>query len=157
MSTLRVDNLRGQTADGTNRYVVQIKETSLSSDFTVNSTSEAEVLSLAITPQLSTNKVLVMAYFGMYIDGGASTSRGDFVLKRDSTQIHTTDSDLGGFGFFRESSGHFKANNNFLSIIDSPSTTSSVTYKMFVDGNTLSSNGSLGAGITRLTLMEIAQ
>ena len=54
-------------------------------------------------------------------------------------------------------SGASLANNNFLSIIDSPSTTSSVTYKMFVDGNTLSSNGSLGAGITRLTLMEIAQ
>ena len=29
--------------------------------------------------------------------------------------------------------------------------------KMFVDGHTLDSNGSLGAGITRLTLMEIAQ
>ena len=24
MSTLRVDNIRGQTADGTNRYVVQV-------------------------------------------------------------------------------------------------------------------------------------
>ena len=62
MSTLRVDNLRGQTADGTNRYVVQVLSTTkLDDHYQSNSTSYTDVtgVTLTITPQSVNNKVLV--------------------------------------------------------------------------------------------------
>ena len=72
MSTLRVDNLQGQTA-GTNRYVVQVVQMSTTTEVTLSSsTATATGLSLAITPSSTNNKI-----FGMplkKISLGASTS-----------------------------------------------------------------------------------
>ena len=65
MSTLRVDNLRGQTADDTNRYVVQVVEFTEATNYSTTSTN-TDVQG----PQTGTftllnpsNKVLVTATF----------------------------------------------------------------------------------------------
>ena len=60
MSTLRVDSLQGQTA-GTDRYVVQVKQTVKTDRFSTTSASAVDVtgLSVDITPQSANNKVLV--------------------------------------------------------------------------------------------------
>ena len=65
MSTLRVDNLRGQTADGVNKYVVQVVEFTEATNYSTTSTN-TDVQG----PQTGTftllnpsNKVLVTATF----------------------------------------------------------------------------------------------
>jgi hypothetical protein len=76
-------------------------------------------LSASITPQATTNKILVMAQLNYY---NSSTNKTTFNLVRTSTQINETNP-LGG-----------DANNidgmTFLTFLDSPSTTSATTYKV---------------------------
>ena len=84
MSTLRVDNLRGQTADGTNRYVVQVVNQTTGTAVNVSSsTPTATGLSLSITPSSANNKILVIYSFCFGISG----QHGGFRLMRDSTPI----------------------------------------------------------------------
>ena len=68
MSTLRVDNLQGQTA-GTDRYVVQVVSSNLTTHFNSNSQTFHDItgLSLSITPASTNNKVLIMV--NMYPSG----------------------------------------------------------------------------------------
>ena len=74
MSTLRVDNLRGQTADGTNRYVVQVVNVqdgavatttgTVAYDDTIMQNDEGgEFMTLAITPTSATNKLKIDVCF----------------------------------------------------------------------------------------------
>jgi hypothetical protein len=76
-------------------------------------------LSASITPQATTNKVLVMAQINYY---NVSTNKTNFNLVRGSTQINETNP-LGG-----------DANNIdagfMLTLLDSPNTTSATTYKV---------------------------
>ena len=66
MSTLRVDNLRGQTADGTNRYVVQVvQHTGTSTNTTTSSSFVDTTCTGSITPLYSTSKILVTVSGGM--------------------------------------------------------------------------------------------
>lgn len=85
-------------------------------------------LSASITPQATTNKILVMAQINYY---NAGTNKTTFNLVRASTQINETNP-LGG-----------DANNIdggcFLTLLDSPSTTSATTYKV-----QFKTNGSAG-------------
>jgi hypothetical protein len=76
-------------------------------------------LSASITPQATTNKVLVMAQLNYY---NVSSNKMNFNLVRGSTQINETNP-LGG-----------DANNidgmTFLTLLDTPNTTSATTYKV---------------------------
>tara|TARA_R100001129_G_C5260767_1_gene231079 strand:- start:30 stop:491 length:462 start_codon:yes stop_codon:yes gene_type:complete len=153
MSTLRVDNLRGQTA-GTDRYVVQVVYGALSSELGYSSDSNHDILSVNITPSSASNKILLMGNFALYINGSTSDERGDFQFKRGSTVVFETATN--GYGYFRDD-GHLKVMNNTHNFLDSPNTTSSVTYTMAHRPYTYGSGGSFGATVTNLTLMEIAQ
>jgi hypothetical protein len=53
MSTLRVDSLRGQTADGVNKYVVQVLQGEILTQVSNSSSSYSDLVSQAITPKLS--------------------------------------------------------------------------------------------------------
>ena len=65
MSTLRVDTLRGQTT-GTNRYVVQVQSTMITGTVTHDQTTVKDItgLNVDITPQSTSNKILVTACIG---------------------------------------------------------------------------------------------
>jgi|5B_taG_2_1085324.scaffolds.fasta_scaffold69014_2 hypothetical protein len=156
MSTLRVDNLRGQTADGTNRYVVQVVFGALTSDIDYSSTTITDIFSLSITPLSTSNKVLIFGSMGHYINNSNATDSGDYLIKRGSTQVFATDTDLGRFGYFR-SDGFIKTWKPMMTFLDSPATTSSITYKLVHDPHTNNSGGTFGKDVTSLTLMEIAQ
>ena len=153
MSTLRVDSIRGQTA-GTNRYVVQVVYGALSSEVGYSDTTTHDILSVSITPNSSSNKILLMGNFAHYLNGSTATDRGDYHFKRDSTVVFQTS--VNGYGYFREN-GYLKVMNNTHNFLDSPNTTSSVTYTMVHDPHTYGSGGSFGVNVTNLTLMEIAQ
>ena len=60
MSTLRVDNLRGQTAGGVHKYVVQMQSTTTTTAISTTSTSYvASGLIVSITPKFVTSKIIV--------------------------------------------------------------------------------------------------
>jgi hypothetical protein len=76
-------------------------------------------LSASITPKSTSSKVLVFAQLNWY---NSSTNKMNFNLVRGSTQINETNP-LGGDANNLDS-GHF------LTVLDSPATTSATTYKV---------------------------
>lgn len=138
--------------------VVQVVSVNLAADHSYSSASTAEtnIMTLNITPKFNTSKILVLCNFGLYINSGAAESRGNLGIKRDSTLVRGRD-DASGEGFFRDNSGHFKAYMTGFNFLDSPATTSTITYKAFHKGDTYSAGGHFSQHYTHMTLMEIAQ
>ena len=131
----------------TNGTVLQIVTGTSNTQVGTGSTTYVDAgLSATITPKSSTSKVMVFAQINWY---NAATNKTTFNLVRGSTQINETNP-LGG-----------DANNldggHFLTVLDSPATTSATTYK--VQYKTGSSAGYLRASATAtctIFLMEIA-
>ena len=173
MSTLRVDSIRGQTA-GTDRYVVQVKQTVKTDKFSTTSATAVDVtgLSVDITPQSANNKVLVSCSLNW---GGSNNVYGGVLLKRGSTtlspstdatgnQIATTFA-LGG----DNNNFNFKTHMATYQFLDTPNTTSSTTYKVQVLSSYNSETFTINApnndandvyivkGTSTITVMEISQ
>jgi len=166
MSTLRVDSIRGQTADGVNKYVVQVLQGELLTQTTSSSNTYADIVTQTITPKFATSKILIQCS----AIGNAQGNNAVYLkLFRDTTEIG---SGTGG-GYYNvigaittptHSSGDgFDVKGISIQYLDSPNTTSSVTYKLqFAAFN---GTGKIGgrqgntdiAVPTRITLMEIAQ
>ena len=114
-------------------------------------------LSLAITPTLSTSKILVIVsqVYGL-ARSGADQGHGLKII-RGATEIYST----GGIAsamYVNAGGGVIEANAfTSLTYLDSPSTTSSTTYKM--QGAVLYTSGSVvyqtGSSRSTITLMEI--
>lgn len=160
-SIMKVDTI--QKADGTSGvhiagHVLQVVSTNLGADLTYSSASTAEtnIMTLNITPKFNTSKIFVVCNFGLYINSSAAESRGNLGIKRDSTLVRGRD-DASGEGFFRDGSGHFKAYMTNFNFLDSPATTSTITYKAFHKGDTYSAGGHFSRFYTSMSLMEVAQ
>ena len=147
MSTLRVDNLVGQTA-GTNRYVVQVVSVEFGSEVTENGSTFVDTgLTASITPSSANNKVLVLVHqMAKALDGACRMN-----LLRDTTSLEEQ--------YFGESEGGDWYGPIDIIRLDSPATTSSVTYK-----TQMRTNGAASVGVNSpvlnsctMTLMEIAQ
>ena len=129
-------------------------------------------LSVAITPSSSSNKILVQYDVQWGVSGSNNNVYGAILCYRDSTQI-----DLGdAVGSCHRVSGMDNPSSNYLvrrvgsMILDSPNTTSSVTYKMVMhclnasDGRTmqinrtgLTSNADVNASFcSHITVMEVS-
>ena len=160
-SRLLVDKIEGKTSSGTIQMPagvpLQITEKTLNTNWNMSGTNATEIMTHVITPKFASSKILIMMNFALYLDGGTGTMRGDYLLKRNGTQIWTTDDELGGWGYFRETNGHFKVSNPFNTWVDSPNSTSAVTYGMWVDGND-HSGGNINFSFNNfnIILMEIA-
>ena len=163
MSILKVDTINEKTtANGVYipGHVAQVKQGSLN-NVAAGSASFSDLGSLSITPKASTSKVLVLFEQHIYVtEISANSWRGGSVrLLRDTTEIYGDPADGYGENFLLEGNIDRYMTYSTRQYLDSPSTTSSVTYK--VQGN---SKGGLtpiyyntyGAG-GRITLMEIAQ
>tara|TARA_R100001510_G_scaffold55320_1_gene59089 strand:- start:763 stop:1251 length:489 start_codon:yes stop_codon:yes gene_type:complete len=131
MSQLKVDSIvpRGGLPSSASGGIIQQKFVNDTTTFTATTHSSFLdlPLTLSITPQSSSNKILVTA--NITIQFGTTI----FVLRllRGSTNIGTT-SETGGFqgltGGTQDSSRG--AATNTIVFLDSPSTTSSTTYKI---------------------------
>ena len=147
MSTLRVDNIQGQTT-GTNRYVVQVVSVEYGTETTSTSSTLADTgLTASITPSSTSNKILVLVHQSAKALDGA----GRMNLMRDSTSLEEQ--------YFGESEGGDWYGVIDVIRLDSPATTSSVTYKTQQRTNGAGSVG-VNSPITdscTMTLMEIAQ
>tara|TARA_R100000426_G_scaffold71752_1_gene49905 strand:- start:255 stop:746 length:492 start_codon:yes stop_codon:yes gene_type:complete len=163
MSILKVDTIQEKTSGNgvlIPGHVAQVKQGSLN-NVAAGSASFSDLGSLSITPKASTSKVLVLFEQHIYVtEISANSWRGGSVrLLRDTTEIYGDPADGYGEAFLLEGNIDRYMTYSTRQYLDSPSTTSSVTYK--VQGN---SKGGLtpiyyntyGAG-GRITLMEIAQ
>ena len=138
-SKLRVDSILPVDGAPTNGGggIIQVKQTVKTDTFSSSSETFTDVtgLSVSITPKFSTSKIMV-SYSGC---GGSGTNRvGHIRLVRVIGGTTTTDifiGDQSGASQAQASSSFVQSNTYFVSsfsgtFIDSPSTTSAVTYKL---------------------------
>ncbi len=159
----------GTVATGANAgEVIQVVSTTKTSVFTTASTSFVDVtgLSVSITPSSASNKILIIASLGFV----SNIDYGFGRLMRDSTAICI--GDLSQANQTRSSFGNAYAtggawlHSNHQNFLDSPSTTSAITYKIQVlsgGGGTIfvnrttddTNNSSHGTTASTITVMEI--
>ena len=172
-SELRVDRIIpvNGVPTGGGGGIIQVKSVTKTDTFTTTSSSFVDItgLSVSITPTSSSNKILIQVY--VTGDGRAGQSRANFRLMRDSTAICIGDT-AGGrarstFAIYDTSDNH-SPDNASMAFLDSPATTSAVTYKMqMVSGNnsgnvsvnrayTWSDAFAHGATASSITVMEVS-
>ena len=191
MSTLKVNNLQDLGADavvtngviekaalpsGSILQVVSTIKTNTFSTSTSNALEDVTGLSATITPSSTANKVLVT----VSLSGMSSSNRNGYaVVLRDSTSVAI--GDAGGSRpratiNLNNPSGGTDINNSMVaptqtvSFLDSPNTTSAVTYKVqvfastFVSSNIINVNRTTNdnddvrgvRSVSSVTLMEVA-
>lgn len=110
--------------------ILQVVEGSTSTQVSVATSTFTDTgLSASITPSSSSSKILVLVNQMCRTTVSSGSQGGGIHLLRDSTTIHTAVSDsTGPFDIYHTgASGHFQ--RAVITKLDSPNTTSSVTYK----------------------------
>jgi hypothetical protein len=133
--------------------VLQVVEGSTASEtFTTSTSYQATNLSGSITPSSASNKVLIIVSSTIYIAGSTYAVNG--TIFRGATDIASANS--AGVLFWGEGAGGWcKCATTFL---DSPSSTSSLTYALHIKSNNAGTNAGANRNNTRnsIILMEIA-
>lgn len=159
-STLTVDNIQGATATDKVMipgHVVQVvTSTAPTLNVTVTGTAITDSgLFVNITPTSATSKIFVTSSF----NGGSDAAGAGavFYIYRDSTKIM-------GQGGDYSSAGGSTYGGHALSILDSPATTSQITYKIRLHCQSAgqvarfhTDYGSVTGEVATITAMEIAQ
>jgi|14_taG_2_1085336.scaffolds.fasta_scaffold68850_2 hypothetical protein len=135
--------------------VLQVVEGTHATNETTTSTSYvATGLDAVITPSATSSKILVNITFPADFEGSVTHSGGDYAIYRDSTHILP----MNGDSYYTNQSGGGNVGvNASLQKLDSPNSTSAITYKLYMrarnSNTTMKSchNGGMGT----VTLMEI--
>ena len=180
MSELRTNRIvpRDGLPSGSAGGIIQVRSTTLTTNVNVTIASGANTtfydvsgLSVSITPTRSDSKVLVMVQMNIGTD--QATQRVGVRLRRDSTTIgaSTETGNSNNVGSITSLEHHrvYQSQSVNFHFLDSPSTTSSVTYKPQVaqensggssmvyinrvDGN---NNNSYYNGSSTITVMEVS-
>ena len=141
MSQLKVNSIVpvGGLPSGSSGGIIQIKQAFKGNTFTTTSGSFVDVtgLSVSITPSSASNKILVLV--SICGQGRPAYARNIPRLVRDSTPIgNSTDAGdrIAGFGQMYQGEDGTNVATNSIEFLDSPATTSSVTYKVqIINGN----------------------
>lgn len=147
--------------------IVQVQQSFKDDVFSTTGTTAHEDitgLSVSITPKSTSSKVLVTLHLG--IIGVNADAAASIRIYRDSTVIGnseqgTTDPKDGSMVFYQNNQTGTGVSASF-SFLDSPSTTSTTTYKasMYVNGGTgyinRLPNDATWGGASTITVMEIA-
>ena len=127
---------------GTIIQVVSATDSTQRSTSSTTFVTASNTLSVSITPSSSSNKVFVLVTNGGQGDG----SVGRYTIYRDSTNLGN-----GNSGMYN-SGGNEGSSNSTISVLDTPATTSAITYQVYLrseGGNTAySSFGNVKASIT---------
>ena len=156
---------------GVGGKVLQVVQASKNDAFSTSSATYVDVTGVTadITPSSTSNKILVQCFVGKFTNNASSGSL--LQLDRGGTSIY--DSNTGGNAddaFATEGGGGMTNNDRkngvgFLNFLDSPSSTSSLTYKLRLRQGAASSDVAYvnrwglnndQSGVTTLTLIEIA-
>jgi hypothetical protein len=152
--------------DGNFGKIGQVITDSDNANTVISSTTYTDTgLTASITPSSTSSKILVLVSQDYHIETTTSTNAamGGFKVLRDSTTLHTGADDGNSFGIrFASGLDNNKVYNNnwHFSIVDSPSSTSSITYK--TQARTYNTNSRFrlnnqinGTCISTITLMEV--
>jgi hypothetical protein len=134
-STLKVDTIQGKSTAGTVAmpagHIIQTVSTQYSGA-AQSSTSASFValtnLSVSITPKFSTSKMLIMTDPSIYMAGGQQDNTSRIAIYRDGSEVMKHTNRQYDYG----SSGVLLERPFTMLYIDSPSTTSSVTYQVYM-------------------------
>ena len=187
MSTLVVENLNGPTSGGNANkiiipsgqtldasagtilpsagQIIQVKHAHITSATTFSSTSYADAsgFSLTITPNYTNSVILINIWSGAeYFNTSSVQGAYDHRLLRGSTQI----ANRSWFNYLNRA--HYPADvyNTFtLQFVDTPSSTSALTYKLqgrkygggAGNANWIINDGNGGTATAAMTVMELAQ
>jgi len=117
---------------------------------TVALTADGDVLTASITPTSTSSKILIMAQTHGDRSTGTSSDYVNQNIRRATTDLITFGQ---GIGFLIPNGQRWSASGIFL---DSPGTTSAVSYRIYNDVLTGSATFNYYVGGTSITLMEIA-
>jgi len=135
--------------------VLQVVQGTFATQSSTTSTSASDTgLSVAITPSATSSKILIMMLHHVKVQRNTTSANGAVLILRDSTTIETSNY------FITDAGGNAASSINLsASVLDSPSTTSAITYKtQFRVGNGTDSETILicfGSATDRLIAMEI--
>jgi hypothetical protein len=153
--------------------ILQVVQTIKTDTFTTSSSSYTDItgLSVNITPTSASNRILVIATLSY---GGGTNAYGYAQILRNGTPIALGNSDSSNrtentfpLNIENTPSGDAKLMNAGMTVLDSPATTSVITYKiqaLSAIGTTVainrsggnSDNAFSGLGVSTITVMEIA-
>jgi len=144
--------------------VLQVVSTTLTTLVTASADTWTTVTSASITPSSASNRILISYDMPVAAVGNETLSR---VLRNATviTQYSGGDITQIGWSFFGGGSAGWQGGMLSGSFIDSPSTTSAITYNLqaYQQGGTLYVNRTSGTtptdsagGVTTITVMEIA-
>ena len=146
-------NVAGTPGTGFTGRLIQTVQATDASSLSSSSTSYVDTgLSASITPGSTSNKVLVLVSMGVFGADASGSAGAAHKLLRDSTDliIHSSNGAHGMSGYI------YTAGTSF-SYLDSPSSTSSITYKIQFKSNGgenfVTDNGSTAT----MTLLEVSQ
>ena len=150
--TVNVGGTAG-TGFGKVYQVVSATDETLRSTTSTSFVTASNTLSVDITPSATSSKIFVTTDFasGLSTDDQAAI----FTIYRDSTDL----GDSGGEGMVRQAAYnvgydvYFPVGMNYL---DSPSSTSELTYQVYMKVNTGTSYINYGAGKASITVFEVA-
>ncbi len=135
MSILKVDTINEKTTgNGVHiaGHVVQTVSTRFNTLFIIASTSFTTIGSLSITPKFSNSKIFISTVNHVYVQSGtaAQWKVANAKLLRDSTAILQDNATGYGVGAFATDGPDRFMQSDVMQFVDTPSTTSSVTYSI---------------------------
>ena len=171
-SELRVDRIipTAGVPTGGGGGIIQVKMGTLTSVFTTTSSTMVDTgLSVSITPKFTTSKVLVIVSLGSFQNGGR-LKRAMMNIVRNSTNVIVGDNRTGiectACVCVRAADDNYAQIPLAFTALDSPATTSAVTYKVQAtrgsDSQTVYLNGNQGADAysgntaSTITVMEVS-
>lgn len=148
------------TPAGGGGKVLQVVSAQTTTKVTIASTSLTDTgITASITPTSSTSKILVIIAANAYASAAVDNTQVGAALLRGATTLQTWDSSKNFLVIVGGGSTGYLAANNSVVYLDSPATTSSITYKL--QSNTQSTANSRqvvyqeGGSPGTITLMEI--
>lgn len=132
-------------------HVLQVVQSTSNTQTTSSSTSYISVsLSASITPSSTSNKILVFVFAPVQV-----AVSGEFrgTIYRDSTDIAPSTS---GLFYLNSGSSATRVSGASMSILDSPSSTSSITYSARMKTSGIEGVFNKGSAYAQIVLMEIA-
>ena len=172
-STLTVDNIVGATTAANVKlpagHIVQVVYNNYSTQTVISNSANSPVgantffdsgLTATITPKFNTSKIYILTtvYVRLNDSSGNPNIGAGFKFFRDSTAIYTSATHAAFYHYDGDGNENDIRGYNTIPLLDSPSTTSAITYKVQVSkyGDGFVSAQHDGE-LSTMTLMEIAQ
>jgi hypothetical protein len=139
------------------KSIVQIQSAIYNTETSISSQSWVDSgLTVSITPTSASNKILVFVSAKVSVLRTSTLARGGVRLVRDSTAI-VTHSSPRGYGVQGANGTLAIYGTQAFNYLDSPNTTSAVTYKIqgFAESSSTIYFQEAGAGDSMITVMEV--